>query len=166
MVWILHCENCNKTTTTISWPFVWDYPCESVPEEIFTHSHLSWSSTIRYQLPPSTTIHSINLHAWQVFFAQLLSKSSSLSLGQEPSTSYSIHFFTQTYQDCHLFLVSLSQLYSELFTLMSHIHLTILITAGWSVTSFSFLTGQVSLPCSILLCTQLLYSLPLIIYKV
>jgi len=26
----------------------------------------------------------------------------------------------------------------------------------------SFLTGQVSLPCSILLCTQLLYSLPLL----
>jgi len=23
------------------WPFVWDYPGEPVPEETFTHSHLS-----------------------------------------------------------------------------------------------------------------------------
>jgi len=44
-----------------------------------------------------------------------------------------------------------------------HIHLTILIFGRWSATSFSFLTGQVSLPCSILLCPQLLYSLPLLI---
>jgi len=32
---------------------------------------------------------------------------------------------------------------------MPHIHLTILISALWSGTSFSFLTGQVSLPCNI-----------------
>jgi len=65
----------------------------------------------------------------------------------------------------HLFLVSLSTLYLGLltFTLTSHIHLTILISACWSAISFSFLTGQVSLPCSMLLHTQLLYSLPLLI---
>jgi len=45
--------------------------------------------------------------------------------------------------------------------LMPHSHLTILISARWSATSFSFLTGQISLPCNILLCTQLLYNLPL-----
>jgi len=45
----------------------------------------------------------------------------------------------------------------------SHIHLTILISARWSATTFSFLTGQVSLPCNMLLHTQLLYNLPLII---
>ena len=45
---------------------------------------------------------------------------------------------------------------------MSHIHLTFLIYAHWSDTSFSFLTGQVSLPCNILFHTQLLYNLPLI----
>jgi len=58
---------------------------------------------------------------------------------------------------CHLFLISLLALYRKLlsFTLMSLIHLT---SAHWSATSFSFLTGQVSL-----LCTQLLYCLPLII---
>jgi len=47
------------------------------------------------------------------------------------------------------------------FTLMSLIYLTILISARWSDTSFSFLTSQVLLPCNILLCTQLLYNLPL-----
>ena len=44
-----------------------------------------------------------------------------------------------------------------------HIHLTILISAQWSAISFSFLTGQASLPCNILLCTQLLYNLLLTI---
>jgi len=48
-------------------------------------------------------------------------------------------------------------------SLMPHIHLTILISALWSATSFSILTGQVSLPCNILLRTQLLYNLHLTI---
>ena len=39
--------------------FVQDYPDESVPEETFTHSHLSWSSIILHRLPPSTAIHGI-----------------------------------------------------------------------------------------------------------
>jgi len=34
-------------------------PGELVPEETFTHSHLSWSSIILCLLPPSTMIHSI-----------------------------------------------------------------------------------------------------------
>jgi len=42
----------------------------------------------------------------------------------------------------HLFLVFLSTPYLELL----HIHLTILVSARWSATSLSFLTGQVSLP--------------------
>jgi len=59
---------------------------------------------------------------------------------------------------CHLSQPLLGSLFCS-STL--HIHLTILISALWSATSFSFLTGQVSLPCNILLCTQLLYNLPL-----
>jgi len=47
------------TTTTVLRPFVKDYQGEPVPEETFTHSHLSCSSTILYQLPPSTMIHGI-----------------------------------------------------------------------------------------------------------
>ena len=44
---------------------------------------------------------------------------------------------------------------------MPHIHLTILTSARWSANSFSFLTGQVSLSCNTLLCTQPLCNLPL-----
>jgi len=39
--------------------FVWDNPGELVPEETFTHSHVSWSSIAPYLLHPSTTIHGI-----------------------------------------------------------------------------------------------------------
>jgi len=45
--------------TTILQHFVRDNPGEPVPEETFTRSHLSWSSIILYQLPPSTMMHSI-----------------------------------------------------------------------------------------------------------
>ena len=49
---------------------------------------------------------------------------------------------------CYLILVSLSTIYLERYLVASRhtIHLTILISAHWSATSFSFLTGQVSLP--------------------
>jgi len=40
-----------------SMDYVRDNPGEPVPEETFTHSHLSWSSIIPYLLHPSTTIH-------------------------------------------------------------------------------------------------------------
>jgi len=36
-----------------------DNPDELVPEETFTHSHLSWSSVIPYLVPPSIAIHGI-----------------------------------------------------------------------------------------------------------
>ena len=97
--------------------------------------------------------------------------------------SYSMHFFTQSsssfrsacpYQRslfcCNINAMSstpslsLSSLLASLsFSLTPHIHLTIVISACWSATTFSFLTGQVSLPCNMLLRTQLLYNLPLII---
>jgi len=47
--------------------------------------------------------------------------------------------------------------------LTPHVHLTILISARRSATTFSFLTGQVLLPCNILLRTDVLYSLSLAI---
>jgi len=39
--------------------FVWDNLAEPVPEETFTHSHLSWSLMITYLLPPSIAIQGI-----------------------------------------------------------------------------------------------------------
>ena len=57
----------------------------------------------------------------------------------------------------HLYLISLSGPYLEIsvFSLTPHIHrpMTILVSTRWSATSFSFLTGQISLPCNILLHT-------------
>jgi len=47
------------THTIVLWSFVWDYLGEPYQKKTFTHSDLSWSSTILYQLPPSTTIHNI-----------------------------------------------------------------------------------------------------------
>jgi len=73
--------------------FVRDNPGELVPEETFTHSHLSWSSIIPYLLLPSIMIHGIlsvqftcltvsSTISLQVFFG--------LPLGLAASTSYSI----------------------------------------------------------------------------
>jgi len=63
--------------------------------------------------------------------------------------------------------LSLNSLLGTLsFSLTPHIHWTILISACWSVTSFSFLTSQVSLLCNILLRTQLLYNLLLTINNI
>ena len=129
--------------------------------------------TILYQHPPSTTIHSIlpvQFMCWQSFCTTSLKVLFGLPLGLASSTLYSIHFFTQslllftthahTIASCftvvprlyHLILVSLNSLLGTVsFILMSHIHLTILIFACWSATSLSFLAGQVSLPCNILL---------------
>ena len=160
-------------------PFVWDYTDELVPEETLTHPP-SWSSSNLYQLLPSTTIHSILLFqimCLAIFFAQPLSTSFLVYLlvwSPPPHIPYisspnqCLLFATHahTIATCfavvsrlyHLLLVFLSTPYLALlsFTLTLHIHLTILISARWSTTSFSCLTGQVSLPCSILLHTQLL----------
>jgi len=171
------------TTTTILRPFVRDYPGEPVPQETLTTHHpdhiLIFISF--FHLPRSIASSLFKLRAWQSFCTTSVHVLFGLPLGLELSTSYSIHFFTQSVSSfrntCpyhhNLFCgsiniissipsLSLKSLLGTLsFTLTLHIHLTILISTRWSATSFSFLTGQVSLPCSILLRTQLLYSLPL-----
>ena len=63
----LHSQQPNHLTTNTvilqplcgSLDFVRNNLGEPVPEETFTHSHLSWSSIIPYLLPPSFTIHDI-----------------------------------------------------------------------------------------------------------
>ena len=79
---------------------------------------------------------------------------------------YFIHHAVLSLFCCYVIYpnLSVSSLLGNLsFSIMPHIHLTILISARWSATSFSFLTGQVSLPCNIPLRAQWLYNLPLII---
>jgi len=101
------CPSCHPTnslkalkalcvTVTVSQPFVWDYPGEPVPEETFTNSHLSWSSTTLYQFPLSTMIHSI-LPVQFTCLTVFLNNLSPGPLSCIPcSTSCSIHFFTQS----------------------------------------------------------------------
>ena len=138
-----------------------------------------------FHLPRSITSSLFKLRAWQSFCTTSFHVLFGLPLGLEPSTSYSIHLFIQSVSSfrstcpyhhnlfcCSINIISpipslsLNSLLGTLsFALTLHIHLTkcVLISARFSATSFSFLTGQVSLPCSILLRTQLLYSLPLLI---
>ena len=129
-----------------------------------TNSHLSWSSTIIYQLPPSTMTHSTpspcSIYVLDSFFSQPCSKSSlvyllvwnsPLYIPYISSPNHCLLFTTHTHtittcfalppRLCELFLVSLLTLYFEFFfysTLMSHIYLTILISALWSASYLIF----------------------------
>jgi len=102
-----------------------------------------------FHLPQFTASSLFNLRAWQSFCTTSLHVLFGLTLGLEPSTSYSIHFFTQSVSSfrskcsyyCNLFCcsidiissipsLSLNFLLGTLsFTLTLHIHLTILISA-------------------------------------
>jgi len=124
------------------------------------------------------------LCAWQSFCTTSLHVLFGLPLCLEPSTSYSIHFFTQSVSSfrntcsyhCNLFCCSINIMssipslsLSQLLTWNSVFYLNITHPSDYShLCSLKchlifFLTGQVSLSCNILLRTQLLYSLPLLI---
>jgi len=145
--------------------FIQDNLDEPVPEETFTHSHLSWSSIISYLLHPSATIHGIlpvQSECLTVFFHNL-SPSFLLSTSWLSTFhSYSIHFFTHSLSSFHntrpyhrnLFCrgteimlsnpsLSLKPLLGTLScSFTPHTHLTILISAHRSATSLSFLTSS------------------------
>jgi len=58
----MHAHTHARTHTHLSYGSVYsvqDNPGEPLPEETFTHSHLSWSSIVPYLLHPSNTIHGI-----------------------------------------------------------------------------------------------------------
>ena len=151
-------------------------------QKTFIHSHPSCPSDILYQLPSSSMIHSILFVQFTCLTVVFFSRSSLLwSSSWSGALYFILHAFLHSViiifsphmpipsQPVLLFMssipnLSLSSLLGNLsLSLMPHIHLTILISAHWSATTFSFLTGQVSIPCNILLRTQLLYNLPLII---
>jgi len=139
----------HKTTTTIIlWPFVQYYPGE---EE--THHPVTPILIINHPLTVSSIYYNPQHPPSLIYMPNTLFGTTSLQvlfgfpLGLEPSTPYSIHFFTQSLSSFHntcpyhrnlfccsteiyLFLVSLNSLLGlYLFTLMSHIQLTILISA-------------------------------------
>jgi len=130
--------------------------------------HLSWLSTFLYQLPPSTTICSIlpvQFTCLTVFCTTSLQScidypfvwNPSLHTPYISSPNHCLLFATHAHTIAHRNLftkivssnpsLSVSTVYLELyllhhFILTSLIHLTILISARWSATSLSFLTGQ------------------------
>jgi len=132
---LMHSGMAITTTTTILQlsGLSMDNLGEPVPEGTFTHSHLLWSSIIPYLLAPSFTIHSrllVQFPCLTVLFHNICPSLIWSTSGLEPSTSYSIHFFTQldlftahvdtiatcfaaALKLCNLILVSLSTLYFE-----------------------------------------------------
>ena len=141
----------DKTTTrTVLRPFVRDYPGEPVPEEHSPTDHPDHPIFISFfHLPRPIASSLIKLRAWQSFCTTSLHVLFGLPLGLEPSTSYSIHFFTQSVSSfrntcpyhhnlfcCSISIISsipslsVNSLLGTLsFTLTVHIHLTILIPA-------------------------------------
>jgi len=121
----LHCIDCIVTHThnhfTALWNFVWDNPGEPVPEETFTHSHLSWSSIIPYLLPPSCSVYvpdslfPLSLSKFSLVY--LLAWHSPLHTPYISSPSHCLLFAAHTHtiatcfavvpRLCHLILVSL-----------------------------------------------------------
>ena len=80
--------------------FVRDNPGRPVPEETLTHSHPTWSSDILFiiflHLQRSMASSLFILRAWQTSQTTSLQVLFGLPLGLRPSTSYSIHIFTQS----------------------------------------------------------------------
>jgi len=128
-----------------------------------THAYPGHQSSLIcfFHLLRSMASSLFNLNAWQSFSTISVQVFFGLPLGLAPSTSYSIHFFTQSLPSfrstCpyhhNLFCCSTEMMSSNpslsvnpllgtlSCSLTPHIHLTILISAVWSATSFSFLMG-------------------------
>ena len=162
------------THTTVLWLFGF---CPGQPGWAVTRRNIHPLTLIvvinhPYLLSPSTTTHGIlcfQSTCSTVFFHNLSPSFLWSTSWPGTSTLYSIHFFTQSLSSfrntCpyhrNLFCFNPSLILVSLSTLCLELYLAILISALWSATSFSFLTGQVSLRCNILLRTQLPYNLPL-----
>ena len=89
-----------NTHMIVLWPFVRVYPGEPVPEETSIHSHPSCSSTILIiflHLPRTTASSLLNPRTWDSLCTTSNHVLFGLSLGLEPTTSYSVHFFTNHY---------------------------------------------------------------------
>ena len=88
----------STTTTIVLWLFVWDYPGEPVPEEHLPTHHPDHHPIFIsfFHLPRSIASSLFKLRAWQSFCTTSVHVLFGLPLGLEPSTLYSIHFFTQS----------------------------------------------------------------------
>ena len=84
------------THTSILWPFVWDNQGELVPSPTHTHPAHQPSFISFLHLPQTIASSLLNLRARQSFRTTSNHVLFGLPPGLEPSTSYSIHFFTQS----------------------------------------------------------------------
>ena len=89
------------TTTTVLRPFARDYPGPRVSRYQKKHSPTHHPDRhpifiIFFHLPRSIASSLFKLRAWQSFCTTSFHVLFGLPLGLEPSTSYSVHFFTQS----------------------------------------------------------------------
>jgi len=75
---------------------------EPVPEEMFTHSHISWSLIISYLLPPSITILSVQFTCLTVFFHNV-----------SPSFLWSTSWHATLHFTLHTFLHPITVFFSQ-----------------------------------------------------
>jgi len=80
-------------------------PDELGPKVTFTHSQLSWSSTIFYQLPPSTTIHSILFFPVQFLCLTVFRHHLASGLLWSTSSSGTLYFILHTFLHPVVFLL-------------------------------------------------------------
>ena len=91
---LIQCNN--NTKTTVLRPFVRDYPGEPQKKDSPTHHPDDHPIFISFfHLPRAIASSLFKLRAWQSFCTTSFNVLFGLLLGLEPSTSYSIHFFTQ-----------------------------------------------------------------------
>jgi len=78
--------------------FVWDNPGEPVPEETFTHSHSSWSQSSQsaFSIYYDPWHPSYSIHVLYSLFHNLSPSFLWSTSWPGTSTSYCIHFFTQS----------------------------------------------------------------------
>jgi len=148
-------------TTTVLWPSVWDYPGEPVPEETPTHHPDHHPIFISFfHLPRSIASSLFKLHAWQPFCTTSFYVLFGLSLGLEPSTSYSIHFFTQSVSSFRTTCPYHRSLFCCSINIISSIPS---LSLNSLLGTLSFTHPSDHSHFCILLCTQLQYGLPLLI---
>ena len=145
--------------------------CQITQDDLHTHTHThkpfygplsvtTWVSQYQKQHSPTRTYP--DHQPFFISFLHLRSIASSLfslcawqslhNLSPSPFWTGTLHFIL------HFLTLSLSSFHNS--HAHANAHVTILVSACWSATTFYFLTGHISLPYNILLHTQLLYSLP------
>jgi len=120
-------------------------PQSTTPSSVFVGYESFSTTSLPSFLPPTSTSYTFNFIIHALFTHSFSSLLTTCPYHLNPNFA------------AWLISSSISPSTHYTATLTPHIHLVILISAN-----FSFFTGQVSPPCNIKLCTQLVLNLPLI----